>query len=122
MANGPKRASNVTKKANRAATYQRSLKKRAANKKLNEIQHGNNLDALTTKSTHIEERAHTTRVFIPANPKVKSSKARYETITTYSQHAERPSKALRRARREQDRREAESVAKAVAQSIEKFGN
>ena len=93
-----------TQHAENPSKLAKTAARKAANIKLNEQQHMNNLAAVIAKPAHIEERAHTARVFVPANPKVKSSKARYETIVTYSLHAERPSKALRRARREAARK------------------
>lgn len=97
-----------TQHAENPAKLAKTAARKAANKAQNEQQHKDNLDMVAGILTkHVDERTHTTRVFVPANPKVKSSKARYETITTYSQHAERPSKALRRVRREAARTQAQ---------------
>jgi hypothetical protein len=96
MANGPKRASNANKIANRKVAWAKAQKLNLSNNTANKLRNSNNLSALIEAGmppVHIETRTHTKRVL---NKKTKM----LETVEYQTTHAERPSKALRRIGRQ----------------------
>ena len=112
--------SSVNRGEARKRSYTRAQAVNVANREANEQAHKTNVHELERQAhpaTHVEERAHTKRVFIKPGKGSKSA-GRYETQVFYTKHAERPSKALRRLRRAELRAGIDSTGRGTHPAVE----